>query len=73
MAQVILSGLGRAIGGSLGATLGATLGGMLDRAAIAGLQPARQVGPRLQALQIMSAAEGAPMAAVFGRAVSPGR
>ena len=68
MAQVILSGLGRAIGGSLGATLGATLGGMLDRAAIAGLQPARQVGPRLQALQIMSAAEGAPMAAVFGRA-----
>jgi hypothetical protein len=68
MAQVILGGLGRALGGALGASLGAAVGGALDRAAIAGLQPARQVGPRLRELQLMSAAEGAPMAAVFGRA-----
>ncbi len=68
MAQVILGGLGRALGGGLGASLGAAVGGALDRAAIAGLQPARQVGPRLRELQLMSAAEGAPMAAVFGRA-----
>lgn len=68
MAQVILSSVGGALGGPLGAAIGATVGGMIDRAAVAGLQPARQVGPRLQTLQIMSAAEGAPMAAVFGRA-----
>ncbi len=68
MAQVILGGLGRALGGAWGASLGAAVGGALDRAAIAGLQPARQVGPRLRELQLMSAAEGAPMAAVFGRA-----
>ena len=68
MAQVILGGLGRAIGGALGAAIGSLVGGALDRAAIAGLQPARQVGPRLRELQLMGAAEGAPMAAVFGRA-----
>jgi hypothetical protein len=68
MAQLILGGLGRALGGGLGAALGQAIGGTLDRAAIAGLQPARQVGPRLRELQVMGAAEGAPMAAVFGRA-----
>ena len=68
MAQVILGGIGRALGGVLGEAIGGAVGGALDRAAIAGLQPARQVGPRLRELQLMSAAEGAPMAAVFGRA-----
>lgn len=68
MAQVILGGLGRALGGALGAAIGSAVGGALDRAAIASLRPARQVGPRLRELQLMGAAEGAPMAAVFGRA-----
>jgi hypothetical protein len=68
MAQVILGGLGRALGGALGAAIGGLVGGALDRAALSALQPARQVGPRLRELQLMSAAEGAPMAAAFGRA-----
>jgi len=68
MAQVILSSIGRALGGRIGATIGNTIGSTLDRAALASLQPARQTGPRLRELHLMSAAEGAPMAAVFGRA-----
>ena len=68
MAQVILSSIGRALGGRIGAAIGNTIGSALDRAALASLQPARQAGPRLRELQLMSAAEGAPMAAVFGRA-----
>ena len=68
MAQVILGGIGRALGGPIGAALGGFLGGAVDRAAIGSLQPARQIGPRLRELQLMGAAEGAPMAAVFGRA-----
>lgn len=68
MAQVILGGLGRVLGGVLGGAIGAALGGALDRAVVGGLQPARRIGPRLKELQLMGAAEGAPMAAVFGRA-----
>lgn len=68
MAQVILGGIGRALGGLLGGAIGSALGGALDRAVVSSLQPARQVGPRLRELQLMGAAEGAPMAAVFGRA-----
>lgn len=68
MAQVILGGIGGALGGPLGAALGGFLGGAIDRAMIGSLQPARQVGPRLRELQLMGAVEGAPMAAVFGRA-----
>ncbi|MDY6923853.1 MAG: glycoside hydrolase TIM-barrel-like domain-containing protein [Pseudomonadota bacterium] len=68
MAQVVLGGLGGAIGGGPGGILGATLGGMLDRSLIAGLEPARQKGPRLSALALQGAAEGAPMACAFGRA-----
>lgn len=68
MAQVILSSVGRAIGGPVWRTLGAQIGAGLDRAAIAALQPARQTGPRLSELRVMSSAEGAGMAAVFGRA-----
>ncbi|MFA7262009.1 MAG: glycoside hydrolase/phage tail family protein [Caulobacter sp.] len=68
MAQVILGGVGGALGGALGAAIGSAVGGAIDRAVVASLQPARQIGPRLRELQLMGAAEGAPMAAVFGRA-----
>ncbi|MDB5421106.1 MAG: transfer agent orfg15, like protein, partial [Brevundimonas sp.] len=68
MAQVILSGAGQAIGGDVGRSIGAALGGAADRSLIASLQPARQVGPRLETLKVQSSADGSPMACVFGRA-----
>ncbi|HEY0599371.1 baseplate multidomain protein megatron [Brevundimonas sp.] len=68
MAQVVLGGVGGAIGGGVGRALGATIGGMLDQALVAGLQPARQKGPRLGSLALQGTAEGAPLACVFGRA-----
>lgn len=48
--------------------IGATLGRAVDQRAIAGLEPARQRGPRLETLKVQGTAEGAPMACVFGRA-----
>lgn len=68
MAQVVLGGIGTAVGGSVGGVIGATLGGILDSSLVAGLEPPRQKGPRLNALALQGAAEGAPMACVFGRA-----
>jgi len=68
MAQVVLSTIGQAVGGPVGAAIGGTVGAMLDRAAIESLRPPREVGPRLQTLHLSSAAEGAPVPAVFGRA-----
>jgi hypothetical protein len=68
MAQVVFSSVGTAVGGPVGGAVGGTLGAMLDRAAIDSLRPAREVGPRLTSLHVMSAAEGAPVPAVFGRA-----
>lgn len=68
MAQVILGGIGGALGGGIGRSIGAALGGVVDRGLLKGLQPARQVGPRLETLRIQSSADGAPMACVFGRA-----
>ncbi len=68
MAQVMLGGIGGAIGGGFGQAVGAALGAGLDRALVAGLAPARQRGPRLEGLKVQSSAEGAPMACVFGRA-----
>lgn len=68
MAQVVLSGIGQAVGGGIGQAVGAVVGANLDRAFVAGLQPARQRGPRLEGLKVQSSAEGAPMACVFGRA-----
>ncbi|GAA0643637.1 baseplate multidomain protein megatron [Brevundimonas lenta] len=68
MAQVILGSVGRSVAGSAGATLGAQVGRTLDQRAIAGLDPARQRGPRLETLKVQGTAEGAPMACVFGRA-----
>lgn len=68
MAQIILGGLGQAIGGPIGAVIGATLGRAVDQRAIAGLEPPRQRGPRLETLKVQGTAEGAPMACVFGRA-----
>ncbi len=68
MAQMILGGVGQAIGGPIGAVIGATLGRTVDQRAISSLQPARQRGPRLETLRVQGTAEGAPMACVFGRA-----
>jgi hypothetical protein len=68
MAQVTLTAIGSAIGGPVGGAIGATLGAMIDRAAIEALRPPREAGPRLTGLHVSSAAEGAPMPAVFGRA-----
>lgn len=68
MAQVVLGGIGAAVGGGVGQAIGAALGGMVDRSLVASLSPARQRGPRLESLKIQSSADGAPMACVFGRA-----
>jgi hypothetical protein len=68
MAQVVLGGIGAAVGGGVGQAVGAALGGMVDRSLVASLSPARQRGPRLESLKIQSSADGAPMACVFGRA-----
>ncbi|HEY1072676.1 baseplate multidomain protein megatron [Brevundimonas sp.] len=68
MAQVILSNLGQQIGGPIGSFIGSTIGRVIDNRVIASLSPARQKGPRLEALNLQSSADGAPMACVFGRA-----
>ena len=68
MAQVVLTAVGSAVGGPVGAAIGGTVGATLDRAAVESLRPAREAGPRLKSLHVMSAAEGAPVPAVFGRA-----
>lgn len=69
MAQVLLGGLGGMAGvSSLSLLAGGLLGRALDDRLVAGLSPARQVGPRLEGLKLQSSAEGAPMACVFGRA-----
>ncbi len=68
MAQVVLGGIGSALGGPIGGFIGGVLGRATDSWLIAGLSPARQVGPRLEGLKLQSSAEGAPMACVFGRA-----
>jgi hypothetical protein len=68
MAQVILSSVGQSIGGPIGSAIGSTIGRAIDQRVISSLQPARQKGPRLETLRIQGAAEGAPMACVFGRA-----
>ena len=68
MAQVVLGGVGQAIGGGVGRAIGSVIGGLLDSRLVAGLEPPRQRGPRLSALALQGAAEGAPMACVFGRA-----
>jgi len=68
MAQVILTAVGQALGGPVGGAIGSTIGRAIDNAAINALTPPRQVGPRIPELRLSGAAEGAPMAAVFGRA-----
>lgn len=68
MAQVVLGGLGGAVGGGVGRIIGSTLGGLVDRSLVAGLEAPRQKGPRLGALNLQGAAEGAPMAWAVGRA-----
>lgn len=73
MAQVILSSVGATVGGPLGATIGGMIGRALDQRTIAGLEPARQRGPRLETLKVQGTAEGAPLACVFGRARTTGQ
>ncbi|KQS54014.1 hypothetical protein ASG17_13775 [Brevundimonas sp. Leaf363] len=68
MAQIILGGVGAALGGGFGRAAGAALGRVVDSGLVAGLAAPRQVGPRLEGLRIQSSAEGAPMACAFGRA-----
>ena len=68
MAQVVLSAVGQAVGGGVGRVIGSTLGRVIDNRVIGSLGPARQIGPRLEALKVQGTAEGAPMACVFGRA-----
>ena len=68
MAQVVLSNLGQHFGGPIGQFIGSTVGRMIDDRVVASLSPARQKGPRLEALSLQSSADGAPMACVFGRA-----
>ncbi|MBW8305150.1 MAG: hypothetical protein K0M78_14780, partial [Brevundimonas sp.] len=68
MAQVILGNVGAVVGGGVGRIIGSTLGGLLDRSLVAGLESPRQKGPRINGLALQGAAEGAPMACVFGRA-----
>ena len=68
MAQVVLGGLGGMVGGGVGRILGGLMGRSLDNALVAGLSPARQVGPRLEGLKLQSTAEGAPVPCVLGTA-----
>jgi hypothetical protein len=68
MAQVVLSAVGQSVGGPVGRVIGATIGRAIDNRVVGSLSPARQVGPRLDALKVQGTAEGAPMACVFGRA-----
>jgi len=68
MAQVVLSGIGQAVGGAPGAAIGNFIGQRIDQAAIASLQPPRQRGPRLDGLKLQGTSEGAAMACVLGRA-----
>ena len=68
MAQVVLGGVGQALGGGLGRVVGSTLGAMIDRRLVAGLEAPRQKGPRLSTLALQDSAEGSPMAFVLGRA-----
>ena len=58
MAQVILSAVGQQVGGGVGRVIGATIGRAIDDRAIAGLGPARQIGPRLETLKVQGTAEG---------------
>ena len=68
MAQVVLSAVGQSVGGPVGRVIGATIGRAIDNRVVGSLSPAREVGPRLEALKVQGTAEGAPMACVFGRA-----
>lgn len=68
MAQVILSAVGTAVAGPVGGAIGLAVGAAIDNAALNALTPARRTGPRIPELRLSGAAEGAPMAAVFGRA-----
>ncbi|WP_122464664.1 baseplate multidomain protein megatron [Brevundimonas lutea] len=67
MAQVILGGVGGAIGGGIGRALGALAGRALDGLLVSSLAAPRQRGPRLETLRLQATAEGQPMACALGR------
>ena len=68
MAQVILTGVGAALGGPIGGALGGLVGGLVDRAAINALSPPRQIGPRIPGVRVQTTGEGQPMVSAWGRA-----
>lgn len=59
--------LGGPIGAAIGSAVGATAGNFLDRSLLAG-GPAHYEGPRLSSLNGITAAEGAPIPRLYGRA-----
>ncbi|MEG1452211.1 baseplate multidomain protein megatron [Brevundimonas sp.] len=67
MTQVAFAAVGGFFGGPVGAAIGGMIGGMVDSHLVNSLKPARQIGPRLEGLKLLGAAQGAPMACVFGR------
>src|SRR4051812_2625930 len=73
MAQVILSAVGTAVAGPVGSAIGLAGGAVVGTAAPNAPTPAPPGGPRLPQLRLTGAAEGAPMAAVFGRACVAGQ
>ena len=67
MTQVAFSAIGSAIGGPIGSAIGSTIGSIVDQQILTALQPARQVGPRVDGVKVQGSAEGQPMACVLGR------
>ena len=67
MTQVAFSAIGGAFGGPIGSAIGGTIGAIVDQQILNSLQPARQVGPRVDGVKVQSSAEGQPMACVLGR------
>ena len=67
MATLVLSAVGGVIGGPFGVLAGAALGLQVDRAILTPGGEARE-GPRLSDVKVQSAALGAPIPLVYGRA-----
>src|SRR6056297_2825962 len=85
MATLLLAAAGSAAGGAIGGSIlgigAATIGGavgtfagsLIDSRIIAGMAPDQRVeGPRLDALRITGATEGAPIPRAYGRMRVPG-
>lgn len=68
MTQVAFSAVGNMIAGPIGGAIGSMIGSAVDSQIVASLQPAKQVGPRLEGLRVQGSGEGQALACVFGRA-----